>query len=299
MKLRHALGIVALALLVGSSGRTPAEEWKSQYDKLRQEFKDYIETSRRNEEIRRQELKIDFAKKLLVVADSLSRTSVAYDNNPCDIVKSYSENRKKNIDVIYGQLLSASSLIPIEPATGDKFDDRMHNAIGLEYGTAYPENSVFRVIRKGYRIGDTVVRPAEVIISKRPVEVIKVRKLGLRERILRWISPAKLRFAEVNQRINEFERIQKEKAERLTQDITSLKNIVTQLEARNQKVDELERIQQEEIERLRRDIATLKNTIMKLEEKIALKEKAPLQRGDVSENVGEYQENEAFKNNSY
>lgn len=284
----HALGIVVLALLVDSSGTAPAEEWKSRYNKLKQEFKDYLETSRRNEEIKRLELKIDFAKKLLVVADSLSRITAAYNNIPCDIVKSYSENLKKNIDVTYGQLLSASGLTSIEPAAGDKFDDRMHNAIGLEYGTAYPEDSVFRMIRKGYRVGNNVVRPAEVIISKRPVEVIKIRKPSLRDRILRWINPAKLRFAEVNQKINEFERLHREKVEEFTQDISSLK---TQLEARNQKLEELERLQKEEIARLRQDISSLRNIIMELEEKIALKEEALLQSG--------YPENEVFKNNNY
>jgi len=277
-----------LALQVGRSGTAPGEDWKVQYNKLRQEFKDYIETTRRNEEIKRQELKVDSAKKLLVVADSLSRITAAYNNISCDIVKSYSENLEKNRDIIYSQLLSASSLTPIEPATGDKFDDKMHSAIGLEYGTAYPENSVFRVIRKGYRIEDTVVRPAEVIISKRPVEAIKVKKLGLClwDRILRWISPAKLRFAEVNQRIDEFERLQKEKVEELTQNISSLK---TQLEAKNQKVDELERLWKEEIERLGQNISSLRSILMELENMMALKEEAPLQSG--------YQENEVFKNN--
>lgn len=176
------------------SGAAPSEDWKSRYDKLRQEFRDYIETSRRNEEKKREELRIDLAKKLLVVADSLSRITAADDNNPynstCDI-KSYSENLKKNIDAIYGQLLSASGLTSIEPAAGDKFDDRIHNAIGVEYSTVYPENSVFRVIRRGYHVENTVIRPAEVIVSKRPVEVPKVGKPGLLGRILRWIRPSR------------------------------------------------------------------------------------------------------------
>ena len=69
--------------------RKKAERFESQYNKLRQEFKDYIETSRRNEETKRQELKTDSAKKLLVVADSLSRISASYDIISCDVVKSY------------------------------------------------------------------------------------------------------------------------------------------------------------------------------------------------------------------
>ncbi len=279
--------------------RKKAERFESQYNKLKQEFKGYIETNRRNEETKRQELKLDSAKKLLVVADSLSRISVAYNNISSDIVKSYSENLKKNIDVIYSQLLSASGVTSIEPVAGDKFDDKMHMAIGLEYGTVYPENSVFRVIRKGYRIENNVIRPAEVIVSKRPVEVITITKLSLWDRILGWISPAKLRFAEVNLRIDALEQLQKGNMGGLTQNIDSLKNTITQLEARDQKVDELERMQKEKIEKLTQDISSLRDIIMKLEEKITLEEQIPLQGGDVSDNAGQYQGNEAFKTDSY
>ena len=250
--------------------RKKAERFEAQYNKLKQEFKDYIETSRRNEETKRQELKTDTAKKLLVVADSLSRVSAAYNNISCDIVKSYSENLTKNIDVIYSQLLSVSGLTPIEPAAGDKFDEKMHIAIGLEYGTVYPENSVFRVIRKGYRVENNVVRPAEVIVSKRTVEVFGVTKPGLWVRILRWISPAKQRFAEINRRVDEFERVQKENIGKLTQDIAALKNTIMELEVRNQKSDEFEHTQDEKIEKLTQDISSLRNIIIELEEKITL-----------------------------
>jgi molecular chaperone GrpE len=265
--------------------RKKAERFESQFNKLKQEFKDYIENSRRNEETKRQELKIDSAKKLLVTADSLSRISVAYDNISCDSVKSYSENLKKNIDVIYAQLLSASGITPIEPEASDKFDERIHMAIGLEYGTAYPENSVFRVIRKGYRIENNVIRPAEVIVSKLPVEVIKIKKPSLMDRILGWINPTKLRIAEINQRIDTLEQLQRGNIGRLTQDMDSLKNTITQMGIRNQKVDELERIQNEKIEKLILDIISLRDIIMKFEENIALEEQIPLQGSDVSNNA--------------
>lgn len=265
-------GIVVLTLLGGKSDNSSSEseEWKSKYDKLRAEFRDYIERSRRNEENKREELRIDLVKKLLGVADSLTRVSAIYENsntNACDVIKSYSENIKKNIDVIYDQLLSAMGIIPIEPAAGDKFDDRMHTAIGLEYGTTYPANSVFRVIRKGYRVGDNIVRPAEVIVSKRPFEVPEeevkeVRRKGLLRRISRWIRPTKHRLAELNQRMNEFEHLQEEKLEKLIQDISTLK---TKLEAWNQRINELGSSREEELERLREEIAILREGIKELE----------------------------------
>ncbi len=261
-----------------------AQTFESQYTKLKQEFKDYIEISRKNEEKKKQEMRADFAKKLLAVADSLNRISESYDNVSCDLVKNYSENIKRNIDAIYSQLLSASGLTTIEPASGDKFDEQKHIAVGLEYDTPYPENSVFRVIRKGYIIDNNVVRPSEVIVAKRPAEVKAVKaefKLSLWERFLRRINPAKFWFMELNkkvdslknamdvkdQKIGELERTQKERVEKLTQDISSLKNIITALETKDQKRNEFERIQKEKVEKLTQETTFLRNIILTMEGK--------------------------------
>ena len=253
------------------NGSSESDEWKSRYDKLKAEFKDYIERSRREEEAKMAELRVDLAKKLLPVADSLARVSAIYensnDNNSCEVIRSYSENIRKNIEVIHDQLLSAMSITPIEPAAGDKFDDRLHTAVGLEYGTIYPANSVFRVIRRGYRVGDNIVRPAEVIVSKRPLEapaVRKARKAGLLERIARRVRPTKHRLIALNQRMDEFEHAQTDKLERLIQDVSTLK---TKLEAGNQRLNELEstRAGAEEIAVIKEEIASLKARIKELE----------------------------------
>ncbi|MCG7850735.1 MAG: nucleotide exchange factor GrpE, partial [ANME-2 cluster archaeon] len=189
-----------------------ADKFESQYTNLKQEFKDYIEFSRKNEAKIRQEIKNDSAKRLLVVADSFDRISKLNDKTSCDVVNKYSVNINENIDVIYNQLLSAAALTPIDPKAGDEFDANKHMAVGLEYSSVYPENSVIRTIRKGYSSEKYIVRPCEIIVSKRPIEV-NIMKPGFLNRFLRWMNPSKYRLREMNDRIIELEGQQKENIE--------------------------------------------------------------------------------------
>ncbi|MGP8329592.1 MAG: nucleotide exchange factor GrpE, partial [Methanosarcinaceae archaeon] len=55
--------------------QTKANRFESEYINLKQEFKNYIETSHKNEQRKKQEMMANKSKKLLVVADSLDRIS--------------------------------------------------------------------------------------------------------------------------------------------------------------------------------------------------------------------------------
>ncbi|MCX9086191.1 MAG: nucleotide exchange factor GrpE [Candidatus Methanoperedens sp.] len=191
-----------------------AEKFEVQYNQLKQEFKDYIETSKKNEKKKRLEIRSDISKRLLVVADSLTRITGSDNNNSCVLVKDYADNIRKNINAVYDQMLSASDLSSIDPISGEKFDEQKHTAIGLEFGAKYPENTVFKVVRKGYMMENNVIRPAEVIISKNPAPQ-KVTKPGLWDRFVRYLKPEKVRLSEIEHKINELERIQKENMDRI------------------------------------------------------------------------------------
>lgn len=240
-----------------------AERFESQYNKLKQEFKDYIESSRKNEEKRRQEIKTDFSKRLLVVADSLNRIAGLDNDNHCEIVKNYSDNTRKNIEVIYNQMLFALGLSLIEPANGDKFDEQKHIAVGVEYAAAYPENTIFRVIRRGYLLENNVVRPAEVIVIKNPVGQ-KAIKPGVLDRLLGWVKP-KFIFAEINQKMDELERLQKERIEKLMLEMDSLKNILNELNLRAKQTNEFEQLQKEKTEKLAQEIESIRNIIHEMD----------------------------------
>ncbi len=53
-------------------------------------------------------------------------------------------------------------------AVGDPFDPELHEAVGVVETDQAPDRTVVDLARSGWRIGDRVLRPAEVIVSKRP-----------------------------------------------------------------------------------------------------------------------------------
>jgi molecular chaperone GrpE len=51
-------------------------------------------------------------------------------------------------------------------ATGRPFDPNLHEAIAHEHSAQVPEGAVIRQVRKGFKLKDRLLRPANVIVSK-------------------------------------------------------------------------------------------------------------------------------------
>ncbi|MBV8719307.1 MAG: nucleotide exchange factor GrpE [Chloroflexi bacterium] len=63
-------------------------------------------------------------------------------------------------------LLAAEGVEPI-PAEGAEFDPRLHEAVAQLPVADVPEGHVAQVVRQGYRKGDRILRPTQVVVSKR------------------------------------------------------------------------------------------------------------------------------------
>jgi molecular chaperone GrpE len=53
-------------------------------------------------------------------------------------------------------------------AAGEPFDPERHEAIDVRTSTDYPDRTVLEVARSGWAIGDRVLRPALVVVARRP-----------------------------------------------------------------------------------------------------------------------------------
>jgi molecular chaperone GrpE len=67
----------------------------------------------------------------------------------------------------FGDFLADAGVTPID-ATGKPFDPNLHEAIAHEKSKTVPEETVIRQLRKGYRLKDRLLRPANVVVSSGP-----------------------------------------------------------------------------------------------------------------------------------
>jgi len=65
--------------------------------------------------------------------------------------------------------LAENGLQPIE-AVGQKFDPNLHEAIAHEPSEEFPEGTVIRQTRRGYRFKDRLLRPSSVVVSSGPAK---------------------------------------------------------------------------------------------------------------------------------
>jgi molecular chaperone GrpE len=61
------------------------------------------------------------------------------------------------------RVLERNGIEAYDPA-GEQFDPNVHEAISMRQGE-YGSGIVLDVVAKGYKLGDTVIRPAQVVVS--------------------------------------------------------------------------------------------------------------------------------------
>lgn len=53
---------------------------------------------------------------------------------------------------------------------GDEFDANQHDAMAQEVSDQFEDGQIIRVMRKGYKMGERLVRPANVVVAQAPTE---------------------------------------------------------------------------------------------------------------------------------
>ena len=106
-----------------------------------------------------------FMRDLLPVRDSLERGLEAADD-PAASVEALREG-KQLIMKMLSKAMGDHGLKTIDPA-GEAFDPEKHEAMTMMVSDQHDENTVIDVIEKGYQLHDRLIRPAKVVVSRKP-----------------------------------------------------------------------------------------------------------------------------------
>lgn len=140
------------------------EHWKNEYYKA---YADMANLRKSMEKDQREALKYrveGFAQNLLQVLDAFDMAFKQEATN--DVVKNY----LVGFQYVYKQLvniLTDEGIGEIEPKVGDKFDESTMHAVDTIEDDG-EENIVKKVNLKGYKLYEHLIRPAMVVVTKKP-----------------------------------------------------------------------------------------------------------------------------------
>ncbi len=80
------------------------------------------------------------------------------------------ESLKTGITMIYQQLKAALLDAGLEEidATNQPFDPNLHEAVSHQDSAELPEGQVLQQLRKGYKLRERLLRPASVVVARKP-----------------------------------------------------------------------------------------------------------------------------------
>lgn len=139
-----------------------AAEYLDGWQRARAEFVNY----RRREDQRRkqtnQQIRCEVFKRLLPVLDDMER---AFQTVPDDVKD---DPWVEGLAMVGQKLLTAlekDGLSVMSTQAGDPFNPNVHEAVLCEPSVGYDDGQIIQVLQQGYRIDETVLRPALVRVS--------------------------------------------------------------------------------------------------------------------------------------
>ncbi|URR35365.1 nucleotide exchange factor GrpE [Thermosynechococcus sp. HN-54] len=143
------------------------EERNSQYMRLAADFENFRKRTQREKEELELQIKCSVIADLLPVVDSfeLARTHIQTETEA-------EEKIHRSYQGVYKQLVECLKRIGVSAmqAKGKPFDPNLHEAVLREATNEHPEGTVIEELKRGYMLGDRVLRHAMVKVAAPPEE---------------------------------------------------------------------------------------------------------------------------------
>jgi molecular chaperone GrpE len=126
---------------------------------------DFANLKRRTEEERAEFATLASDRLLVRVLDLADDFDLAVEHVPADVKETPWAQGISAIDRKLRALLEAEGISSLE-AEGDPFDPQTQQAVSYEDTADVPDGTVIKVLKRGYTIGDRILRPALVAVAR-------------------------------------------------------------------------------------------------------------------------------------
>ncbi len=142
------------------------EEYLETAQLVQAEFENYKKRIYKDQEWYSFQNKQKILQKFLSLYDDIERTNLMFKNHP-DTVE-----LKKAIELIFNNLRSTFESLELEIIEPKKevFNPQYHEIVHFIEGKELKDNQIMEVVSKGFKLGNIVIRPAKVVISKKAEE---------------------------------------------------------------------------------------------------------------------------------
>jgi len=142
------------------------QEKRDNWDKfvrISADLENYRKRAKRDLDDARHEAKTRVLKEMLPVVDNLERAIEHADKTSGDVNAIID-----GVRLVLRQFMQAferNDVTPID-AVGRPFDPNLHEAISQQESAEHPPGTVMQALQRGYKMGDRLLRPALVVVSR-------------------------------------------------------------------------------------------------------------------------------------
>jgi molecular chaperone GrpE len=138
-----------------------ADEYLELAQRTKADFENYRRRAAREAAAAQERGVVKLARELLPAVDNLDRALAATDGSD------ESDTLVSGIKLVHKDVIAALARVGIEPYSpqGERFDPQHHEAVAQQPVDGAERGTIVEVYQRGYRLGDSVLRPARVVVA--------------------------------------------------------------------------------------------------------------------------------------
>ncbi len=148
-----------------------ADHYLELAQRTKADFENYRKRAAREAMLAQDRGVIKLAKELLPAIDNLNRAVEAATafaaGSPEEAAADAESQLASGIKLVHADVLAALARVGIEPFSpaGEQFDPQRHEAVAQHPVEGHAPGTVIQVYQQGFRLGETVLRPARVLVA--------------------------------------------------------------------------------------------------------------------------------------